>query len=235
MLTDEDPDKAGICSDLHGFISFLNSMVDRILSKGSHFENFKRPLDRYISGIREEGYNELADSINAYMVDLKQHVELLKGLRTESVPSYIASHMDSKFQAWRDSQKSANLELQKLRARSNQLRVSVGRKTHAKVNLRHDLESNQAEIARLEEQFVNAKDAREILESELTKATQAEEDLFQQLNTQDETLAEKEREVAELQNVDEEAFKVKLATELEQARASELSQLEDQIRQYKLL
>ncbi|XP_020254152.1 uncharacterized protein LOC109831226 [Asparagus officinalis] len=45
LLADEDPDKAGICSDLDGFISFLNSMVDRILSKGSRFESFKKPLD----------------------------------------------------------------------------------------------------------------------------------------------------------------------------------------------
>ncbi|XP_020270567.1 uncharacterized protein LOC109845708 [Asparagus officinalis] len=48
LLADEDPDKAGICSDLDGFISFLNSMVDRILSKGSRFESFKKPLDQRV-------------------------------------------------------------------------------------------------------------------------------------------------------------------------------------------
>ncbi|XP_020271183.1 uncharacterized protein LOC109846368 [Asparagus officinalis] len=51
LLADEDPDKAGICSDLDGFISFLNSMVDRILSKGSRFESFKKPLEDVEMGV----------------------------------------------------------------------------------------------------------------------------------------------------------------------------------------
>ncbi|XP_020271680.1 uncharacterized protein LOC109846852 [Asparagus officinalis] len=229
LLADEDPDKAVICSDLQGFVHFLNTMIDRILFIGSPFENFKRPLDHYISEIREEGYGELADLLSAYLVDLRQHVELLKDFRTKGVPSYIASQMDSRLQVWRDSQTSANSELQKLRARSNQLRVSVGRKTQAKVNRYRDLESSQAEIARLEEQLAKANDAHEILESDLAKITQAEESLFQQLNIQDQILAEKEREVAELQSVDEEAFKVKLTAKLEHAYALELSKLEDQI------
>ncbi|XP_020262531.1 uncharacterized protein LOC109838505 [Asparagus officinalis] len=235
LLADEDPDKAGICSDLDGFISFLNSMVDRILSKGSRFESFKKPLDRYISGIRDEGYNDLADSINAYMVDLKQHVDLLRGLRTESVPSYIASRMDSKLQALRDSQTSANLELQQLRAHSDQLRMNVGKRIQAQVNLRRDLESSRAEIARLEEELAMAKDAHDVLESELKREIHTEGNLLQQLNLQDQMIAEKEQEIAALHNVDEEAFKIKLAAELEQARALELSKLENQISQYKLL
>ncbi|XP_020249374.1 uncharacterized protein LOC109826765 [Asparagus officinalis] len=195
LLADEDPDKAGICSDLDGFISFLNSMVDRILSKGSRFESFKKPLDRYISGIRDEGYNDLADSINAYMVDLKQHVDLLRGLRTESVPSYIASRMDSKLQALRDSQTSANLELQQLRAHSDQLRMNVGKRIQAQVNLRRDLESSRAEIARLEEELAMAKDAHDVLKSELTQEIHIEGNLLQQLNLQDKIIAEKEQEL----------------------------------------
>ena len=80
-----------------------------------------------------------------------------------------------------------------------------------------------------------AKDAHEVLESELTQEIQVEENLLQQLNLQDKILAEKEQEVAALHSVDEEAFKIKLAAELEQAYALELSKLENQISQYKLL
>ncbi|XP_020242713.1 uncharacterized protein LOC109820928 [Asparagus officinalis] len=179
LLVDDDPDKAVICSNLQGFIPFLNSMVDRILFKGSYFESYNKSLGRFISGFKEEGYSELADSINAYLVDLKRHVELLQALRTKGIPSYIASHMESNLQAWRDSQQSANLELQKLRARSDQLRVNVGKRTQAKVNLRRDLESSRAEIARLEEELAMAKDAYDVLESELKQETQVEENLLQ--------------------------------------------------------
>ncbi|XP_020274995.1 uncharacterized protein LOC109849562 [Asparagus officinalis] len=235
LLSDEDPEKIAICSDLHGFVSFWNFMVDRILLKGSYFENFKKPFDRYMSGIRDEGYNDLADSIGAYLIELRQHVELLEDLRTKGVPSYIASHMDFKLRAWRDSQQSANSELQKLKAHSHQLRVHIAKRLQVKIDLQRDLESNRAEMDRLEKQLAKAKDAREVLESELTKTTQIEENLYQRLNIQDKRLAEKEQEVAELQNVNEEAFKVKLTAELEQAYALELSKLENHISQYKLL
>ncbi|XP_020258212.1 uncharacterized protein LOC109834588 [Asparagus officinalis] len=74
-----------------------------------------------------------------------------------------------------------------------------------------------------------AKDAHEVLESELMQEIQVEENLLQQLNLQDKILAEKEQEVDALHSVDEEAFKIKLAAELEQAYALELSKLENQI------
>ncbi|XP_020260797.1 uncharacterized protein LOC109837113 [Asparagus officinalis] len=117
----------------------------------------------------------------------------------------------------------AEFELQKLRARSNQLRVSVAKRTQAKVDLHRDLESSRAEIDRLEEQLVKAKDAHEILESGLAEITQTEENLFQQLNLQDKILAEKEQEVARIQSVDEESFKANLVPELELAYVTELS------------
>ncbi|XP_020256341.1 golgin subfamily A member 5-like isoform X3 [Asparagus officinalis] len=235
LLVDDDPDKSVICSNLQGFISFLNSMVDRILFKRSYFENYKKSFERFISGFREEGYNDLADSVTAYLVDLRQHIELLQTLRTKGVPFYIASHMESRLQAWRNSQESANSELQQLRAHSHQLRVNIGKRTQAKVNLRRDIKSSRAEIARLEEELAMAKDALDVLESELTQEIHVEEDLLQQLNFQDKIIAEKEQEVAALQSVDEEAFKIKLTAELEQTYALELSKLENQISQYKLL
>ncbi|XP_020271581.1 cell wall protein DAN4-like [Asparagus officinalis] len=111
LLADEDPDKAVICANVQSFVTFLNTMVDQILLKGSPFEHFRKSLDRHVSGIREYGCAELSDSIEAYLAAFKQNIEHLQNLRVNGSPSYIAPRMDLRLQAWRDSQKSAESEL----------------------------------------------------------------------------------------------------------------------------
>ncbi|XP_020272112.1 uncharacterized protein LOC109847286 [Asparagus officinalis] len=235
LLADEDPDKAVIYADVQSFVLFLNIMVDRILLKGSLFEHFRKSLDRHVSGIREHGCTELSDSIEAYLSNLKQNVEHLQNLRVSGAPSYIAPRMDLRLQAWRDSQKSAESELQRLQTRIDQLKESVAKKAQIKVDLYRDLESSQVEIARLQEQLVKARDTHEILKSDLAEVTRAEVDLLRQLNLQGKIFADKMQEVANIRSMDEENFKANLIPELELAYVTELSQLEDQIRHYKLL
>ena len=235
LLADEDPDKAALCVDVQSFVHFLNAMVDRILLKGSPFELFRKSLDRHVSGIKEQGCTELSNSIEAYLVDLKQHIEQLQNFRVDGAPSYIASEMDLRLQAWRDSQKSAESELQTLKTRIDQLRVSAAKKAQIKVDLYRDLESRRTEVAQLEKRLAEAKDACEFLESDLAEVTQAEVDILRQLNFQNKTFDDKEQEVARIQSIDERKFKAKLIPELELAYATKLSKLEDEFRHYKLL
>ena len=143
--------------------------------------------------------------------------------------------MDLKLQVWRDSQKSAESELQGLKIYIDQLKEGVAKKTQIKTDLYRDLESNQAKIACLEEQLAKARDEREVLESDLAEVTQVEVNLFRQLNFQAKIFADKEQEVARIQSIDEENFKANLIPELELAYVTELSRLEIQIRHYKLL
>ena len=135
LTSDEDPDKAFICSDIQSFVYFLNLMIDRILHQGSPFDSFRRSLNRHVAGIREDGYPELADSIEAYLAQLKQQFEHLRDLKTSGVSSYVSTQIDLKLQEWHASQKSAELELQKLRDRVTQMRLGIAKKVQAKVGL----------------------------------------------------------------------------------------------------
>ncbi|XP_020262726.1 uncharacterized protein LOC109838715 [Asparagus officinalis] len=235
LLADEDPNQVALCVDVQSFVLFLNAMVDRILLKGSPFELFRKSLDRHVSGIKEQGCTELSNSIEAYLVDLKHHIEQLQNFRANGAPSYIASQTDLRLQAWRDSQKSVETELQVLKTRINQLQVSAAKKAQIKVDMYRDLESRRAEIAHLEKQLAEAKDACEFLESDLAEVTQAEVITLRQLNLQDKIFADKEQKAAEIRSIDERKFKANLIPELELAFATRLSQLEDELRHYKLL
>ncbi|XP_020262322.1 uncharacterized protein LOC109838276 [Asparagus officinalis] len=232
LLADEDPNQVALCVDVQSFVLFLNAMVDRILLKGSPFELFRKSLDRHVSGIKEQGCTELSNSIEAYLVDLKHHIEQLQNFRANGAPSYIASQTDLRLQAWRDSQKSVETELQVLKTRIHQLQVSAAKKAQIKVDMYRDLESRRAEIAHLEKQLAEAKDACEFLESDLTEVTQVEVITLRQLNFQDKIFADKEQEAAKIRSIDERKFKANLIPELELAFATRLSQLEDELRHY---
>ncbi|XP_020249292.1 uncharacterized protein LOC109826682 [Asparagus officinalis] len=235
LLADEDPDKIALCIDIQSFILFLNAMVDRILLKGSPFELFQKSLDHHVSGIKEQGCAELSNSLEAYLVDLKQHIKQLQNFRANGASSYITSEMDLRLQAWRDSQKSVESELQILKTRINQLRVSASKKTQIKADLYRNLESRRAVVAELEKRLAEAREACEVLESDLAEVTQAEVSTLRQLNLQDKIFADKEQEAAKIRSIDERKFKANLIPELELAYATRLSQLEDELRHYKLL
>ncbi|XP_020251034.1 uncharacterized protein LOC109828452, partial [Asparagus officinalis] len=229
LLADTNPDGDVFRTDLGFFTAFYNGVIDKLLHRGSSFDQFRRSFSRHMMMMREEGYPDLADSFTADFAALESEIRELRELKAGGAPSFASSQVEDRLTQWHELRSSVGSELRSRERTVEQLMASLARKDTSRAELVSSLDSTRAEIARLKEALERAEESAATISEELVGLERSREWTLDRLGSVQEGLMKLRHEAAEVLNSSEDSVRASLQAEFEQDYMDRLSGLESHI------